>query len=318
MRPVRDLFSDLVERRLWPIAVLLVAALVAVPLVLAKSPADPAPGKAPETPAAVAAAVADEPELVVSVESDTVDAAPLRGKAKNPFRQQHVPKKAEEGGGSVATGTGGGAGVDGSGGGTGTDGGGGQKTFTTASIEVRFGKAIGPKRTIQDVPRLAPLPSAANPIVIFLGMRKDLQTAVFMISSDVHAQGDGTCVPSRKHCESIELKEGDVAFLDVAAADGSVDQYELELVAVTVGETTSQAAARAAYRRVSRAGARLLRKRVRVSANVDGRPFRIPFRYARERGVLHIAPWAVRAMRRQAGGATGSASQAVAVADARP
>jgi hypothetical protein len=302
MRPVRDLFSDLVERRLWPVALVLVAALVAVPLLLAKSPAEePAAPAVP--PAAVASAAADPAETSVVTAVEPTDAAPLRGARKDPFRQQHVPKPEETGDAPAASGAGtdpagggsGGAGTGGSG--DADDGDSGQKTFQIAMIDVRFGKAIGHKTLIRDVPRLTPLPKPANPIVVFLGMRKDLETAVFLISTDVHAQGDGTCVPSRKLCEAIELKKGDVAFLDVAAADGTTDQYELELVDVRIEQTTSQADADAAYARVSRAGARILRRREARSSNALGRPFRVPFRYAQRRGYLHVAPHLARGAR---------------------
>ena len=40
MTAVRGLLRDLVERRLWPIAILLIAAAVAVPLYLVRSSAD--------------------------------------------------------------------------------------------------------------------------------------------------------------------------------------------------------------------------------------------------------------------------------------
>jgi hypothetical protein len=322
MRPVRDLFSDLVERRLWPVALLLVVALVAVPFVLAKSPADQPAATPVEQPEALAAAATAPDPPLVTVAGEAPQDAPLRGRSKNPFRQQYVPPppsqetSGEPAPASDAGATGGGdpaPGGDADGGDTAPP----AKTFVRAAIDVRFGKAIGSKRTIEDVPRLTPLPSARTPIVIFLGMRKDHETAVFMISSDVHAQGDGTCVPSRKHCEAIELKEGDVAFLDVAAADGRVTQYELELVAVTLQQTTSKADADAAYARVSRAGERILRRRAAKAANVTGRPFRLPFRYAAKSGVLHVAPWVVRELRRRehAHGATAGAVEAVA--DAR-
>jgi hypothetical protein len=124
-------------------------------------------------------------------------------------------------------------------------------------------------------------------------------------------------VPSRKHCEAIELREGDVAFLDVAAADGSVDQYELELVAVTIEQVATREEADAAYARVSRAGARILRRRAARAANVVGRPFRLPFRYAARSGVLHVAPWVVREQRRRKHARGATAGRVEAVADAR-
>ncbi|HMJ01360.1 MAG TPA: hypothetical protein VK506_00375 [Conexibacter sp.] len=271
MRAVRDLGGQLVERRLWPVALVLVVALVAVPLVLAKSPTPDAGAEAAADapPVAAVAAAADlrtPGEPVVSV-AEEVERAPLRGRLKNPFRQQHVPKQSSEGSGGLIVllpprfGGGGGGELPGGTGGTGGSGGAGEEqppeTYRYASIDVRFGRAGSPLREIRDVPRLTPLPNAANPIVIFIGMRGDHETAVFMLSTDVHAQGDGRCTPSVSLCEAIELRQDDVAFLDVRAEDGTVTQYELDLVHVEVHETTSKGKASGTYARSSRADAPL-------------------------------------------------------------
>jgi hypothetical protein len=192
-------------------------------------------------------------------------------------------------------------------------------------VDVRFGPAAGPLRTIVDVPRLAPLPSAAKPVVVFLGTRRDHETAAFLVSTDVHAQGDGTCVPSTEVCQAIELRAGQVAFLDVRAADGSVTQYELDLDKVVLHETTSKAKAQSAYARVSRAGARTMRRLVRSSAVNTGATaprLRIPFRYAAGSGVLHIAPYMSRrrahgVRERGRSGAHGARGDERAVADPR-
>jgi hypothetical protein len=302
MNALRTLLSDLVEKRLWPLAVLLVGALVAVPFVLAKSPATaPAPG-AGTTPAATAATASSAP--TVEVVAAPSRHAPLRGRAKNPFHQQHVGAKRSnaDGGGTppVDTAPPAGTGTPSPDDGNSPSGGAPtpppkpQKTYAVAAVDVRFGKASGNQHTHENLPRLRALPSATRPIVIFLGMRKGLDTAVFLLSSDVHAQGDGTCTPSRAECTAIEVREGDVVLLDVTGADGRVTQYELDLLKITVSHTTSKPDAEQAYARVSARGARLLARRIRASARnsaAGGRPDRIPFRYAVARGVLHIAPF---------------------------
>ncbi len=276
MRALRDLWSELIERRLWPVALLLVVALVAVPVVLAKRPsADETTADTGTPPAAAAAHAADlrsAGEPVVSVAVGPGADAPLRGHAKNPFKQQHVPARPTSEHGTPATGTAPTTGDTTGGGKTGGAGGGGDQgqappTYTYASIDVRFGRAGLPLREIHNVPHLTPLPSAADPIVIFMGMRADHETAVFMISTDVHAQGEGTCVPSKKLCEAIELRRDEIALLDVAAADGTVTQYELDLADVTLHETTSKAKAQAT---VAKARASWL-QRDGAGASVRGR-----------------------------------------------
>jgi hypothetical protein len=308
MRAVRNLLNELVERRLWPVALLLVAALVAVPVLLAKSPSsatdETAPSAAPAAVAAAAAAAAAPPggAPVVSVAQADEPNAPLRGHAKNPFRQQHTAPKPATGSAtatSASTPSSGTSGPAPSGGAGGSGSGGGTQpqpqpkpTFSYASVDVRFGHAGQQLRTIRDVPRLTPLPNATHPIVVFLGMRRDRTTAVFLVSTDVHVQGLGHCVPSRKDCEAIELHEGDTVLLDFAEPSGRVEQYELDLDSVTLHTTTSQAVAQRAYARASRVGKLLVGGPVHSSVDGASRLQRLPFRYVQRKGVLHIAPWA--------------------------
>ena len=318
MRPLRNLWNELVERRLWPVALLLLIALLAVPLLLSKS-ASPAADKEPEAgtpPAAVAAAIAGAARAaaapgapVVSVAREAVPAAPLRGRAKNPFRQQYAApaettvSTSSTGGSAAQTPDAGGGSTPGGGTQDGGDAGGqtppdSQPTYAYASIDVRFGKAGHRLRRIEDVPRLTPLPNANHPIVVFLGMRRDRERAVFLVSTDVNVQGLGQCVPSQRTCEAIELREGEAAFLDFTEADGTVVQYELDLDAVTLHETTSAAVAQQAYARESRVGKLLLRGgAVRTSADSSARRRRLPFHYVERSGVLHIAPWASKGAR---------------------
>jgi hypothetical protein len=324
MRAVRGLVGELVERRLWPLALLLVLALVAVPLLLAKSPAQSADdaGPALEAPLASSAA-APEPappeETVVSVAQDGGPRAPLRGHAKNPFRQQHVQ---DEDGAQVATAAtsepSGGEGSDASDGGQGSGGGGdasggaqpsepSQPSYVYTSIDVRFGHTGAPLQKLEDVRRLTPLPRTSHPVVIFLGMRHDRETAVFMLSTDVKVQGLGRCVPSRSVCEAIELRRGDTVLMHYTTTDGTVTQYELDLVDVVQHTTASQATASRAYARASRQGHRLLRRHARTSAGAALVPARVPFRYVERLGVLHIAPYASqRARHARARRATGA------------
>ncbi len=313
MRHVRDVMSELVERRLWPVAALLALALVAVPVLLAK-PAPHAAADPQATAAALAAANAAAPasadQPVVTLDADRRISVAPRGRAKNPFVQQRKDASSTDAGASA------GAASPASGDtGAGVAPGAGTPvarkpdsapTYQLASVDLRFGKAVGPLDRHRDLPRLSPLPNAAHPLVIFLGMRKDLKSAVFLLSSDVHASGDGTCTPSRKECTTVELQEGDTAFFDVTGSDGRVTQYELDLTAIHVTQTSSKSDADAAYARVSRAGARLFAHRGQASADANGRRVRIPYRYAPARGVLHIAPFLSRRVggRPHAAGAT--------------
>lgn len=88
MSPVQNVWRQLVQRRLWPVAIVLVAGLLAVPVLLAS---DPEPVPAPPAPVAQ---TDDELAVrpIVSMASAEQAAARHRvlGTAKNPFA---VPKQ---------------------------------------------------------------------------------------------------------------------------------------------------------------------------------------------------------------------------------
>ena len=90
---LRNLVSDLVEKRLWPVAVLLVGALVAVPFLLGgggTSAADPV-----ESATATATATTTTTATTIRVSEDTnlASIAPT-GTKHNPFRQPKVEQAA--------------------------------------------------------------------------------------------------------------------------------------------------------------------------------------------------------------------------------
>ena len=96
--------------------------------------------------------------------------------------------------------------------------------------------------------RLQPLPSADEPVLIYLGVLKDGKTAVFLLDHDVEAIGDGVCKPTAEACETIRLRAGETEFFDVRDADGQVvAQYQLDLVKIHKSTTTSAAEAKASY-----------------------------------------------------------------------
>jgi hypothetical protein len=87
---VRNLVSDLVERRLWPVALLLAVALAAVPVVLGRGGDDPATTAAlPATPATGSASgPAEKAEITVDMSVPAVRDRP--GRLRNPFKSPAV------------------------------------------------------------------------------------------------------------------------------------------------------------------------------------------------------------------------------------
>jgi hypothetical protein len=281
---LRGVLRDLVERKLWPIAVLLLAAAVAVPVYLGRtSPAEPT------LPAASLQADAGKVSKAAVKVEDGPAGDDRPGAVRNPFKQQHLPKKpaapaaaptdtpaADQPAGS---GSGGSGGSDGSqpspsSGGTGGSDNGSSKPTTPAGdpldiyhLSLRFGRAESTQlKTYHDVARLSPLPTADNPFFVYTGVLKDGKTAVFLLSSDATATGDGHCRPSSKSCQTIEVKEGDTEFFDLTV-NGEPVQYQLDVVKVFKKGASTVAAAAAAYQRHSNAGANMLRKAHRVGSS---------------------------------------------------
>jgi hypothetical protein len=234
MSAVRSIVNDLIERRLWPVALLLVAAAIAIPVLLVKPASSP---PAPTHLAAGPAAGLAHPAVAVS---DGSGGGPVVGDMKNPFRQQHVPKATASSATATSKGpatSSGGTASSGqtttqSGGSGGGSSGGGQpprSSGPTPALEVRFGLADG-HRTTRTINAGAALPSATNPLLIYLGQTK--RGAAFLVSSDAQPQGDGACEPDKAICSTLYMKSGDTEFFDVTGPAGTV-QYELEVLRVT-------------------------------------------------------------------------------------
>jgi hypothetical protein len=243
---VKNLYADLVEKRLWPVAAGLLIALVAVPVLLAK----PASESSPQAPADTAllskeaAALVEETKPVVTLGADGpfrkhVDRLPR----KNPFVQQaRQPSGSASEAATVATGTTGSSGSTGVPGtttptsGTGGDTGGGsqsQKLYRYVA-EVKFGR-IG-KTKKETVSPAEFMPSEQNPVILFLGADDSGDNALFLVSPEVTARGDGVCVPSDSNCQIVRMKKDDVEFFEVSLSAETVVTYELELTDISLKE----------------------------------------------------------------------------------
>jgi hypothetical protein len=275
MSPVTNVWRQLVQRRLWPVAILLIAALAAVPMMLAK---DPEPVVSPP-PAQVdtKSELATTPIVAPATPTDRTKRRKVLGTRKNPFASVKPPAAAADttdgNGPVVVESPTGGTSDDTSGGGTtpstGTTGSPttpaaptpAPRKYELNELTVRFGGADDAKR--QSVKRLQALPSAELPVLIYMGVLKDGKTAVFLVDHGVTPIGDGECKPSPEECETIRLKVGETEFLDVADDTGNVtQQFQLDLIKIHKGTTASAVKASAS----SKAGARLVKARPAAAA----------------------------------------------------
>jgi hypothetical protein len=127
---------------------------------------------------------------------------------------------------------------------------------------VRFGDATSDTLETFNVPRLTPLPSAEEPVLVYLGPGKDAKTAIFMVDEGVVAQGDGVCRPSPSNCETIHMSPGDTEFFDVEDEEGNVSaQYQLDLLKIRKSTTADASKAAAARAKESKSGRRALQVR---------------------------------------------------------
>jgi hypothetical protein len=303
MSALTNMWRQLVQRRLWPVAILLIAALVAVPLTLAKEPdAAPAP---PPAPSVGKDELAVAPIVTAVSTTDRSKRRRVLGTAKNPFavvkpekpavvtaRTSEVTRTETVKGGEPAASSPTGAATSPTTSVPVTETPAApatpvaptpvKKTYDKYDLTVRFGEAASGSGR-ETLKRLQPLPSADQPVLIYMGVGADGKTAIFLLDHDVEAVGDGKCKPSPDACETIRLRAGDTEFLDVKDAAGNVTaQYQLDLVKIHKSTTTSAAEAKASYAG-SKAGRRLLRARV----SADGP---VAYRWNDATGTLEARP----------------------------
>jgi hypothetical protein len=251
MNVLTTTWRQLVSRRLWPVAILLVAALAAVPVILAK---DPAPVPPPEQPAAapaggtekadatlaepvVAKASADDRakrRRVLGVRKDPFTPAAVKKKPKVTAKKAHKKKTTEqktEQEPSTPTTSTPSTPVAPT---TPVEPAPKKKVYEKGSLIVRFGDATSDQLDRMNVKKLAALPNdpQKDPLIIYMGLTDHGKKAVFMVDASLDPTGDGNCKPHPSNCETIELAVGETEFFDqVDPETGTVTaQYELDLV----------------------------------------------------------------------------------------
>jgi len=110
LEPLRQIVRDLIEKKLWPIAAVLLVALVAAPMLIGGPGGDaPAPGAlAAAEPGSAAAAAAPVADTTAATKQPARAKSKRSGKFDNPFFDPPTPKA--EGAGATAGATGGDAG----------------------------------------------------------------------------------------------------------------------------------------------------------------------------------------------------------------
>ena len=257
--PLRQVARDLVEKKLWPVALLLVAALVAVPVVIGgSSEAPPAP---PATPAAVIPG-ADTGKSLITVADETANARTARqGRLQDPiFDPPADSGQAADAGVSAVAGAGSGSGAPAA------------PTATSAPAGTSApadkpapGTPAAPSPVATDdtsrylrtvvrwyasarsaatpIRRLTPLGGAKDPAALYLGVTKSEATyAVFLLAPGATSEGDARCEDDG--CRVIGLRKGQSQVVTVPASDGGAPRrYQLDVVSVKTVTTDAETAA---------------------------------------------------------------------------
>ena len=260
-----DLWLDLREKRLAPVALALLAGLLIVPFVLAKGEPDP-----PAPPPVAQQEGDDLPEVSIPADGATIDSRLTAFDPRDPFE----PRSAAQGGttttdtGAAPTGgtgttgggttttdtgttdtgtTGGGTTTDtgsGTGTGTGTTGGGTtterRTVIYTFTVDLLFGE-FGEERRHRGVRRLELVPNEDDPAVVFLGVTTSGRTAVFLVDDRFTVTGEGICRPEPDECTFLYLREsGDRNSAILTEADGTRYRLSLRDIDRVVAESQAQ------------------------------------------------------------------------------
>jgi hypothetical protein len=222
MNAITTTWRQLVRRRLWPVALLLLAALVAVPVLLAREPVAPEPiapiavsTEADDTiaepvVAKVTAEDRDRRRRVLGARKDPFAPAPPKKTKKAKAAQTDEAKESSDDKASTPAPSSGGTTVP-----TGGEPAPEKKYYSPGTIIVRFGDAESGDLKKFAVQKFEALPDEELPLLIYMGLTKNGKKAKFLVDAAVEVDGDGTCKPHPSSCETIELAVGETEFLDV-------------------------------------------------------------------------------------------------------
>jgi hypothetical protein len=281
----KTIISDLRDKRLWPVAAVLLVAVVAVPIVLSKGSSN---GAAPIAQLPSTGSGGTSSGLPAVSVSTLPSQSKLRGKGRNPFTQfgGSTGTTASTGATTATTGTTSKPGASSSTASTGTSASsttGSTGTATTGSSTTPSIVTVPPKpaptgltasqsynvslaittgsgglNTYAPLKRLSALPGPSQPLLVELGVLKGGKRVLFAVQPGAAISGPGSCIPGPVDCEILSLAPGQTEALGERTS-GSAKQVALFAVtAVTAADHGSAAAANQARRDTAAAGRSVL------------------------------------------------------------
>lgn len=252
--PLKRIASDLVERRLWPVAVALLVAIVAVPVVLGGGGETASP--APAAPTA-AESPASKSLITVADTAATTPPSSRAGKIEDPFYDPPAAPREPVAATSAPTPA---APADG----------GGVPAADPPPVETPVETPVEPAPTTTVTPaaegdyyrttvrwysddsgkarpvsRLTPLGGDIDTAALFLGVAKSSGTyAVFLLAPNATSTGEAACEDGTD-CRVIGLERGQSQRVTVPSPDGGAARtYTLEVASVRSVETDAATARR--------------------------------------------------------------------------
>jgi hypothetical protein len=135
------------------------------------------------------------------------------------------------------------------------------KSTQAYTVNIDTKDATG-KHALSDVVRLAPLPAAQTPEVIYLGVLAGGKKAAFLFTNAVKVSGAAstnlTCLPSTDSCQIAELSPGQGMSLTPTSNTALIATFTFELMSIGAKDFSSSSAAMQARDAVSTAGQTLL------------------------------------------------------------
>jgi hypothetical protein len=295
---LQGLLTDLRQRRLWPVPLALIAAIVAVPVVLSKQAQAPAPLPVVHGP------VSGTPVAAVNVNNSPSDTHPS-GHARDPFAQPKLGKasttaastsssSSSSSTSSSASVSGGSPASTGSSGSTASNGGsagtGGSSPSTSSGsspagsppaspvapgakptpapsgltakqsydVALSITNASGGLNQTDPLERLSVLPSNQQPLLVELGVLKGGKRVVFAVQPGTVVTGGAACTPGPIDCEILTVAQDQTVTLSTQSKAGPVYVAKFAIIGITAQDNGSAAAANRARRKESAAGRKLL------------------------------------------------------------
>jgi hypothetical protein len=284
---LQGIAHDLREKRLWLLAAALLLALVAVPLLLSSGGGGPTPSVPLSATGAGAPAAPVLPTVQVSGGGVSGNAS---GSARNPFTApssgaavgSSAPASAAQTSGptpvvqpaSAATGgTPASAAVGSVPSSSVTPSTPGAPKLPSAkpkpapaglsanesySVSFAITNASGGFDTTDPLERLSPIPGAADPLLVEMGVLQGGRRVLFAVQPGALLNGPGQCIPGRVSCQLITLAPGQVESLSRQTPAGAQRVAWFAVTGIGVARHRSPAAASTVRRAASPAGRRLL------------------------------------------------------------